>query len=711
MAGAPCVASSKKICIASRPLEATSRKRLSRHRHHQLSLGLWGVPSSGFPNKHTYGVRVRGFARCRGERHTYRDLTFFDYFSTISTNLLLLPTNLDVSLTIDKKQGRLKVDSRVTRRFNFIADALGAPTMSGQATVQKDEKRTSIKNNDKDVKTLRTQRFFAHAETRKMNRVEHTLMQREQNSGYMETLAIEMGPQTSAENTKDENQFTLAICAPNDSENAGSSERKEDETGRAVDTCEESKTPRVIDNSQIVENMWKPIEWDVEFFREAFAIVLDFIKCAECGSEKLQRAGVANNTYRVRCSTCNRSFSGMNDAYASFFEENFDEMLECSPTVIGRYERTRPNRERGATIKPGSRSEKSAEQKTVETDDEMNGDADMPPRQRRNLKLSKSVFSKMLDWKSLPGVVVSDKTISEVLVFLNEIVAQSDEKTSALLSTGLKRLIDALDADFRATSELSKKNMQNVHEKGPVNQAHASRPSGAQKQSQMTQQKQADQQQRKESSAQESAPSSPRTFADAARANAPETEEWTTITKDGRRKTIQVPVGGVPQPPRTAPKWKSTEVTEEMSRRFWEEGKKPMRNELVFLYVRGMPRDHYWRIRAMLANKGLDSNWFRELAFMHDGMLEMLVHEERAAEIMDKLNGLGKKTSRDVEEIDVNKEGSTAYLEAMRRRVKKRLESVNSKAKGVIYHLKSKLRQLEDELRLRSERLNGTMTQ
>jgi hypothetical protein len=279
-------------------------------------------------------------------------------------------------------------------------------------------------------------------------------------------------------------------------------------------------------------------------------------------------------------------------------------------------------------------------------------------------------------------------------------------------------LIAALDGSFRATSAShAASNTATASPKQAATENHTQQQQQhsqskttqqPQQQTKLTKQQQQQQQQQPTKTPpqqQQSQPkgNAPTSFADAARKNTPEMEEWTTVGKDGTTRYMRLPVGGVPQTPTRQPKLKVQDVTEEMSRRFWEENKKPTRNELEFIYVKGMPRDYYWRIRVMMENKGISSRWIADMSFMQDGLLEILVHEERAEEVIEKLKKLGKQVARDVEEFLGAAGAPSSFLEAMRRRMKKRLELINDKAVGVKHHLRQRVKEIEEILLRRHE--------
>ncbi len=74
---------------------------------------------------------------------------------------------------------------------------------------------------------------------------------------------------------------------------------------------------------------------------------------------------------------------------------------------------------------------------------------EMTPKQKANFSLSKSIFLKMLDWKSLPRITVSMDVINQMISHLNDVVSQPDESQATLLANSLKKLVSALDENFK----------------------------------------------------------------------------------------------------------------------------------------------------------------------------------------------------------------------------------------------------------------------
>ena len=104
----------------------------------------------------------------------------------------------------------------------------------------------------------------------------------------------------------------------------------------------------------------------------------------------------------------------------------------------------------------------------------------------------------------------------------------------------------------------------------------------------------------------------------------------------------------------------------------------------------------------MLEAKGLPQQWFRELAFHRDGTLEMLVHAERATEIIDRLASLRKPTASALADLGI--EVTATVLKDMQARYRRRLASLPAKAVGVRYYLRRSLEALDaDDLDVDAE--------
>jgi hypothetical protein len=120
----------------------------------------------------------------------------------------------------------------------------------------------------------------------------------------------------------------------------------------------------------------------------------------------------------------------------------------------------------------------------------------------------------------------------------------------------------------------------------------------------------------------------------------------------------------------------------------------------VFLYAQGIPRSPFWETRAQFEKHGIAQGWVTEMAFIHGNVLEMLVHQERAEEIMHKLNKLGFKTTLHLEDVlGAEVAFSTEFLTGTRTRMKSRMETLPAKARGIRHHLRERVDQLEATLK------------
>jgi hypothetical protein len=131
-----------------------------------------------------------------------------------------------------------------------------------------------------------------------------------------------------------------------------------------------------------------------------------------------------------------------------------------------------------------------------------------------------------------------------------------------------------------------------------------------------------------------------------------------------------------------------------MRDRFWRQSKKCHRNELAWLYVQGLPRDQYWKLRALFDKEGMPQTWFRELAFTRDGVLEMLVHAERADTILETFHELGHFATADLADLELLRDAEwTASTVA---RLLRRLDALPARAVGVRYHVRQRVAKLQD---------------
>jgi hypothetical protein len=443
-------------------------------------------------------------------------------------------------------------------------------------------------------------------------------------------------------------------------------------------------------------------DWDAEFFRLAFAYTMDELECVGCGARgSLRGDGKSHKSYRVRCSKCLRSFSGFEEDYASFFEYWIEYLKgdlqdEQDRAFFQGYKDLRPVRPAPGP-KPGSSRMGKLPASAPP----------LAPPERASLALlsfeqvGAELFANMVAWNVLPGICISDATVQNLMSMLKFIATQQDPVLQQDQLVRFNALIASMDADFRA---MSSRFVSAPMDTAPRHTAHAIEmsPRSAPVLPPLS-----------SSARHQGTPLSP-TFASvlasgpvrnsgsrsplpAASGSAPSGVAWTTIGKNGRL----LPESSLPRVVPRSAKWRTVEVTKDMEDRFWTESKRCNRNELVFLYSQGFARDRFWKIRALLEAKALPQHWFRELAFHRDGTLEMLVHAERAPEIIDRLTALHKPTAIALEDLGI--EVTAAVLKDKQARYTRRLASLPAKAVGVRYYLRRSLEALDAELAVDAE--------
>jgi hypothetical protein len=435
-------------------------------------------------------------------------------------------------------------------------------------------------------------------------------------------------------------------------------------------------------------------DWDAEFFRLAFAYTLDELTCAGCGARgSLRGDGKSNNSYRVRCSQCSRSFSGFEEDYASFFEYWIEYLKgdlqdEQDRAFFKSYKDLRPVRPAPGP-KPGSSRMAKLQ-------------ASAPPLvlpDQNSLALlsfeqvGAELFANMVAWNVLPGIRISDATVQNLMSMLKFVATQQDPVLQQDQLVKFKALIASMDADFRAMSsrfaaapmDTAVRHTAHTVEMSPRS-ARVSPPLSSSARHQGTPLSPTFASVTASGSVRNSGP---RSSLPAASGSASSGSAWTTIGKNGR----PLPESSSPRVALRPAKWRSVEVTKDMEDRFWTESKRCHRNELVFLYSQGFARDRFWKIRALLEAKDLPQHWFRELAFHRDGTLEMLVHAERASEIIDRLTALRKPTASALADLGI--EVTDTVLKDTQARYRRRLASLPAKAVGVRYYLRRSLEALD----------------
>jgi hypothetical protein len=136
------------------------------------------------------------------------------------------------------------------------------------------------------------------------------------------------------------------------------------------------------------------------------------------------------------------------------------------------------------------------------------------------------------------------------------------------------------------------------------------------------------------------------------------------------------------------------QVSDDMRDCYWRQNKKCHRNELTWVFVQGLPREQYWKLRALLDKEGMPQQWFRELAFTRDGVLEMLVHAERVDTILDGFHNLGHFATTTFSDLEITCDA--AWSASTASRLRRRLDALPARAVGVRYHIRLRLAQLSD---------------
>ncbi len=134
----------------------------------------------------------------------------------------------------------------------------------------------------------------------------------------------------------------------------------------------------------------------------------------------------------------------------------------------------------------------------------------------------------------------------------------------------------------------------------------------------------------------------------------------------------------------------------------WLEGKRSFRNELAVLFVKGIPRTPYWETRGQLCRFGIQQHWIADMTFVQNNVLEMLVHEERAEEIASILSRIGKIVETNIASlVGADLATSEEFLRSTRLRLAKRLETLDPRRRGVRFHIKSRMEELDENLKRR----------
>jgi hypothetical protein len=307
------------------------------------------------------------------------------------------------------------------------------------------------------------------------------------------------------------------------------------------------------------------------------------------------------------------------------------------------------------------------------------------------IKMMDQVFTMMLDWQTLPGITIDQNQKNHLWGLLMDIAGETDPQLAAKGAELVKQAMKLMDSVIRSS-------IKNVSpQQGPAQAtvtpkipkstiAHTPAPPTAQP-------SQAKDQER------------PISYAKVVSPQPQEYEEWTIVGKDGKLHHVSAPKNPAghsapPLKPKIEPRWKlfHDQLNDSMLER-WLSGKRCRPNELSFVYVKGVPRSPFWETRACFEKYGINQQWITEMSFIHGNTLEMLVHEERVADIFEKLHKIGMRASCNMADIlGTEIASSTEFLTGMRTRMKKRLETLNPRARGVRHHIRVKVEELEEIL-------------
>lgn len=410
------------------------------------------------------------------------------------------------------------------------------------------------------------------------------------------------------------------------------------------------------------------IPWDTQFAATAVRQLRALLPCLHCKAVgHLRSNGSIDGKYlRLVCESCTKSSSASNDFYSELFEANLSRLSSSAsnPTSAAFFAAYAPSRPSTKRARSGASSSTSAPLPAPSAP----ADATVPSGPMTQLApfcfeaIGSKLFAFLLHWKSLPGVTVSDATVTRFMSLLQDVARAADSVLAAAVASNLLSLAESIGHDFEVMSTAFVAAASTPA--APAMPAQASVPPA----------------------------SPPRSYAEATR-SAPSpaaSEAWQRIGRNGR-----------PQPPPPSPstsprmpRWQSVQVTDDMRDRFWRQSKKCHRNELAWLYVQGLPRDQYWKLRALFDKEGMPQTWFRELAFTRDGVLEMLVHAERADTILETFHELGHFATADLADLELLRDAEwTASTVA---RLLRRLDALPARAVGVRYHVRQRVAQLQD---------------
>lgn len=411
--------------------------------------------------------------------------------------------------------------------------------------------------------------------------------------------------------------------------------------------------------------------WDTQFAATAVRQLRATLPCLHCKAVgHLRSNGSIEGKYlRLVCESCNKSSSASNDFYSEIFEANLSRLssLTSNPTSADFFAAYAPARPSTKRARSGASLLISAPLPAPSAP--ANATVPSGPEPQLAPPCFKTIGSKLFaflhHWKSLPGVTVSEATVHRFMDLLQDVARAADPALAASVASNLLSLAEAIGNDFDAMSKAFVSASSAPVDHGPPTQAPAppSPPS-----------------------------SSPRSYAEATRSSPlpAASEAWQRIGRNGRPSPPPPSSSSLPR----APRWQTMPVSDEMRDRFWRQSKKCSRNELTWLYVQGLPRDQYWKLRALFEKEGMPQQWFRELAFTRDGVLEMLVHAERVETIIDAFHDLGHFATAHLADLELlcNAEWTASTVA----RLLRRLDALPARAVGVRYHIRNRVAQLQD---------------